>query len=113
MLQELQSSIYDAAQKGNDLEKKLSKLHGGYQARSKTLRNKITEAYDALEKVKDELNISLNAQVHEDAAIQYRLEKLREEVSLASRKEREGQDEYRRVKDELDGLGAGKVNGIH
>ena len=55
-------------------------------------------------------------QVAEEAAIGSRLEGLREEVAFVSRREREAQEDYRAVKEELDGLVLeqdGKVNGWH
>jgi pre-mRNA-splicing factor CDC5/CEF1 len=110
----IQSKIISSAEQGNELEKKLSKLHGGYIARSKTLKDKLSAAHDALEAAQKELTISLNAQVNEDAAAQHRLERLREEVAFVSRREREEQDDYRLVKDELSDLTLnGKVNGVH
>ena len=107
----LEDSITATAEKGNELEKKLAKVHGGYQNRAKMLRGKIVEVAEQLEKTRIGLNDSLNAQVAEDAAIARRLERLREEVGVVSRREREAQEEYRRVKDELDALPA--TNGYH
>lgn len=51
----------------------------------------------------------------EDVAIARRLEALREEVGGVSRREREAQEEYRRAREELEGLraGDGVVNGVH
>jgi pre-mRNA-splicing factor CDC5/CEF1 len=79
--------------------------------RAKTLRQKITEAAEALEKTTITLNTAMNAQVAERDAIPHRLEKLRDEVALVSRREREAQEEYRRVKGELDDLAT--TNGVH
>lgn len=107
----LEDAITATAEKGNELEKKLAKVHGGYQNRAKMLRTKITEAAEQLEKTRISLNDSLNAQVAEDAAIARRLERLREEVGVVSRREREAQEEYRRVKEELESLPA--TNGYH
>lgn len=50
----------------------------------------------------DTTRIALQA---EDAGITDRLEKLRMEVGLVSRREREAQEEYRARKYELDALG--------
>jgi pre-mRNA-splicing factor CDC5/CEF1 len=107
----LEDAITATAEKGNELEKKLAKVHGGYQSRAKMLRNKITEAAEALEKTRISVNTALNAQVAEDAAIPRRLELLRDEVNFVSRREREAQEEYRKVKDELEGLPT--TNGYH
>jgi pre-mRNA-splicing factor CDC5/CEF1 len=106
-----EDKISEAAGRSNELEKKLAKLHGGYQNRAKTLREKISEAAEAFEKTSITLHAGLNAQVAERAAIPHRLEKLRDEVALVSRREREAQEEYRRVKDELDDLTV--TNGVH
>ena len=43
-------------------------------------------------------------QVGEEAAIGRRLESLREELGFVARREREGQMEYRKRKEELDAL---------
>ncbi|KIW06643.1 uncharacterized protein PV09_02353 [Verruconis gallopava] len=107
----LEDAITTTAEKGNELEKKLAKVQGGYQNRAKMLRNKIAETAEALEKTRISLNTSLNAQIAEDAAVPKRLERLRDEVNFVSRREREAQDEYRKVKDELDGLP--EMNGYH
>jgi pre-mRNA-splicing factor CDC5/CEF1 len=105
--------ITEQATRSNELEKKMDKLHKGYQMRAKTLRQKIVEAAEALEKTNISLNTGLNAQVAEDYAISSRLENMREEVAFVSRREREAQEQYRAVKDELDGFGVNGVNGSH
>ena len=89
-------------------------LHlGGYQQRAKTLRQKITEASDALEKATFSLNSFKTLQISEEAAIQSRLEGLREEVSFVSKREREAQDLYRIRRDELNALLGEGTNGYH
>ncbi|KAF2433899.1 hypothetical protein EJ08DRAFT_686035 [Tothia fuscella] len=105
-----EDGISDLAEKSNELEKKLDKLHRGYQIRARTLREKIKEAAEALDKTTIGMNTALSAQVGEDAAVGERLEKLREEVAFVARRGREGQEVYREVKDESDGLA---VNGVH
>ncbi|KAF2405244.1 hypothetical protein EJ06DRAFT_525773 [Trichodelitschia bisporula] len=105
----IQERIMADADRGNEVERKLVKVHGGYVQRAKMLRQKITEAADALEKTRIDLNTALRAQVGEEAAIARRLEGLRDEVAFISRRGREGQEAYRAVRDELEGLGA--VNG--
>ena len=107
----LEDAITATAEKGNELEKKLAKVQGGYQNRAKMLRGKIMEAAEMLEKTKIGLNDAMSAQVAEDAAIARRLERLREEVGLVARREREAQEEYRQVKAEVDELPA--TNGYH
>ena len=100
------------AEKGNKIEKKLAVHLGGYQQRAKTLRSKIVEAADALEKVRISLDTFRTLQIAEEAAIPRRLEELREEVSFVSKREREAQQVYRTRREELEGLSNG-VNGFH
>jgi pre-mRNA-splicing factor CDC5/CEF1 len=55
-------------------------------------------------------------QISEDGALARRLERLRDEVHLVSRREREAQEEYRSVKEELRQVQeriAASANGIH
>ena len=55
-------------------------------------------------------------QIAEEAAVGSRLEGLREEVALVSRREREAQEGYQAVKEELEDLvleQGGKLNGWH
>lgn len=73
-------------------------------ARSKTLRQKISEAADFLARTSIEMDTTRIALQAEDAGITDRLEKLRMEVGLVSRREREAQEEYRARKYELDAL---------
>ncbi|KAF1349071.1 pre-mRNA splicing factor cef-1 [Delphinella strobiligena] len=100
----IQDSTISTAEKGNALEKKLAKHHGGYMARSKTLRQKISEAADFLARTTIEMDTTRTALQAEDAGITDRLEKLREEIGLVSRREREAQEEYRARRYELDAL---------
>ncbi|KFH47766.1 Pre-mRNA-splicing factor cef-like protein [Hapsidospora chrysogenum ATCC 11550] len=105
--QNVQDSIMASAEQGAKLEKKLALHLGGYQKRQKMLRDKIVAAHEELEKARNALAGLRTLAVSEDVAINRRLDKLREEASLVSRREREAQDEYRKAKDELDGLRAG------
>ena len=104
----IQSSLVATAQKGNAMEKKLSVLLGGYHARQKTLRNKIMEAAQALENERRTLEGVRLMQVSEDAGIEGRLEGLRAEVGFVSRREREGQEVYRDLKQSME-----RSNGVH
>ncbi|KAL2358292.1 pre-mRNA splicing factor component-domain-containing protein [Cryomyces antarcticus] len=108
----IQDALASAADRGNKVEKKLSLHLGGYQARAKTLRQKIVEAADALEKATFDLNTFQTLQIAEEAAIPRRLDGLREEVAFVARREREAQDLYRARRDELDGLVVVE-NGVH
>lgn len=111
--QDIQSSITEAAEKGNKMEKKLNLHLGGYQQRAKTLRQKISEAAEALEKATHTLDAFRTLQVSEEAAIPRRLEGLRTEVEFISRREREIQELYRARKEELAELMGGETNGYH
>lgn len=99
-----QDALAASAQRGQTLEKKLAKHHGGYLERNRRLRAKINEAADFLEKTKLDSHVARTAQVAEDATLRDRLEGLREEVSFVRRREREAQEVYRDRKTELDGL---------
>lgn len=100
------------AEKGNKIEKKLALHLGGYQQRSKTLRQKIVDAAEAFDKTRVELDSLRTLQISEEAAIPRRLESLRDEVAFVSRREREAQELYRKSKEELDMLEEG-TNGFH
>lgn len=111
----VQDGILDAASRGNKQEKKLAQLHGGYLARSKTLRAKIVEANEALEKASIEGIVYEGAQRREELALSERLDRLRADVGLVSKRERETQDTFREAKEELRELedNITKVNGFH
>ena len=86
---------------GNKMEKKLALHLGGYQQRAKVLRQKITEASEALAKATYSLDAFRTLQISEEAAISRRLEGLREELGFVAKREREAQDVYRARKEEL------------
>jgi pre-mRNA-splicing factor CDC5/CEF1 len=100
----IQQTIGQLSARGNGLEKKLAKLHGGYLDRQRKLRAKIAEASEALSKMTVEVEVGRQAYVAEQATAAERLEKLRDEVALIRRREREAQEVYRSRKDELDAL---------
>ncbi|KAI0019515.1 pre-mRNA splicing factor component-domain-containing protein [Xylariomycetidae sp. FL0641] len=100
-----QESMMETAERCSKMEKKLNLHLGGYQARAKTLRTKMGEAWEALEKAKSALSAFRTLAVSEEIAIRSRLEALREEVNYVSRREREAQELYRQTKEELDALG--------
>ncbi|KAI9797457.1 MAG: Pre-mRNA-splicing factor cef1 [Piccolia ochrophora] len=106
----VQDNVMQAAERGKKAEKKLALHLGGYQQRSKTLRQKIAEASDALDRATVGLDSFRSLQIAEEAAIPRRLEELRSEVEFVSRREREAQELYRSRKDELSGF---VVNGYH
>ena len=101
------------AEKGNKLEKKLALHYGGYQQRAKTLRQKIVEASEALEKERISLNTFRTLQVAEEAALPSRLETLREEVAFVKKREKEAQELYRIRREELASLQQAFANGGH
>ncbi|KAK3059489.1 hypothetical protein LTS18_010749 [Coniosporium uncinatum] len=108
----VQQQIMASAERGNKIEKKLNLHLGGYQQRAKTLRQKIMDAAETLEKTEIDLESRRIRQAAEEAAITKRLERLREEVAFISRREREAQELYRARKEELDGL-TYPTNGTH
>ena len=110
-----QSELLATAEKGNKNEKKLALLLGGYQARSKALRSKIVEVGEALEKARNSMDGFQTLQISEDAALDRRLEGLREDVGFVSKREREAQDDFRKARDELRELEESisrKTNGV-
>lgn len=99
------ASLHSLAEQDAKKEALLKKLHGGYMARQKGLRKKIEERFEEVQKKRVELECFTNLRIGEEAALTRRLEGLREEVAAVSRREREGQEEYRRVKE-------GETNGV-
>ena len=73
------------------------------------LRNKTAEAHVALEKARNALAGFRILEASEQAAIQRRLAALRAEVAFVSTREREAQEVYRRVKEELEELRIGVI----
>ena len=100
----VQDRITESADRGAALEKKLAKTQGGYFERQKKLRAKIAEAAEFLAKTKLDVEVQRQAQVAEEAGLAERMERLREEVQLVGRREREAQEEYRGRKEELESL---------
>ena len=88
-LQSVQDSIMSSAEQGAKLEKKLALHLGGYQKRQKMLRDKISEAAEALEKATFALSAFKSLAISEEVAITRRLDALREEANFISRRERE------------------------
>jgi len=109
--QNIQNSITADAEKGNKLEKKLALHYGGYQQRAKTLRLKITEAAEALDKERVSLDTFRTLQVAERAALPGRLEALGEEVRFVRGRERDAQEVYRLRREELGSVRRAGMNG--
>ncbi|KAL2196796.1 pre-mRNA splicing factor component-domain-containing protein [Corynascus similis CBS 632.67] len=97
-------SLMSSAEKGNKLEKKLGLHLGGYKNRAEMLRKKTGEAHAALEKARNALVGFRILQTSEQQAIQRRLAALRAEVAFVSTRERQAQELYRSVRDELEDL---------
>ncbi|KAL7784846.1 pre-mRNA splicing factor component domain-containing protein [Trichoderma ceciliae] len=109
----VQDSIMASAEEDTKLEKKLGLHLGGYQKRQKMLKDKVSDAADALDKARVALSGFKTLAISEDVAINRRLVSLRDEVNFISRREREAQEEYQKVKVELEALRAESVNGYH
>lgn len=77
------------------------------------LKDKISDATDALEKARNALSGFKTLAISEDVAIDRRLESLREEVMYVTKREREAQEEYRKARDELSALREDGRNGYH
>jgi pre-mRNA-splicing factor CDC5/CEF1 len=107
-----QEGIIESAEQANKIEKKLAVHHAGYIKRGTLLRQKIGDAFIALEQAKVDLDSQRTMQYAEQTAIGRRLESLRDEVSFVSKREREAQELYRTRRDELAGLQE-PVNGVH
>ncbi|OAL33787.1 pre-mRNA-splicing factor cef1 [Fonsecaea nubica] len=103
-----QQNLLSAAEAGNKLEKKLSLHLGGYQARQKTLKQKISTVYEQIEEQRAQLDAFRTLQIGEEGALARRLERLRDEVSFVMRREREAQEEYRELKER-----SAEVNGVN
>ena len=108
-----QGSLLSAAEVGNKLEKKLSVHLGGYQTRQKTLKQKIVAAYEQIGQQRAQLNSFRKLQVSEEGALARRLERLRDEVHVVMRREREAQEDYRAVRDELKELQERSATGLN
>ena len=109
----LHTALLTTADQNNKLEKKLALHLGGYQQRAKTLRAKIGEAAEALEKAKGELEGFRNLAVEEDGAVGRRVEGLRGEAAGVRRREGELQGVFRGVRGEWEGVNGmgGEWNG--
>ncbi|KAK5111832.1 Pre-mRNA-splicing factor cef1 [Meristemomyces frigidus] len=100
----VQDAITTSAEKSAALEKKLAKVQGGYIARQKVLKSRIAEAAGVLERTRLDAEVARRAEVDEQGGIEGRLEGLREEVGLVSRREREAQEVFRGRREELEEL---------
>lgn len=99
MIDEGRTSMIKDANACNKTEKKLTKLIGGYQARSKVLGEKLLARVGELDRCQIELASFERLEINEQGASRRRLEKLEEEVQTLSRRGREGQDTYKELVD--------------
>lgn len=90
----------EAASQANREEKRLAKLLGGYQARSKALATSIKEKAHRLSEVGVEQAAFERLALGEGVAGQERIAKLQEEVASLERKEEIGQHRYKELDDQ-------------
>ncbi|KZV91603.1 hypothetical protein EXIGLDRAFT_836988 [Exidia glandulosa HHB12029] len=88
------------ADRTNKQEKKLNVQLGGYQARSKALSKRLTDAFEALQKGKIDLDSLVRLNINERAAAPRRVEALTMSVDKLERRERALQDRYRELAEE-------------
>ncbi|KEF52897.1 pre-mRNA-splicing factor cef1 [Exophiala aquamarina CBS 119918] len=110
--QAVQKTLLASGEAGNKLEKKLALHLGGYQARQKTLKQKIAAVYEKIGECRAELEGYRSLQNGEEGGLLRRLEGLRDEVNFISRRERQAQEDYRLARDELKSLEVA-VNGVN
>ena len=72
--------------------------------RNKTLAGKMGEAAEYLAALVVADGTARAAQASEEIALRERAERLRDEVAFVTRREREAQEEFRRLRDELAAL---------
>jgi pre-mRNA-splicing factor CDC5/CEF1 len=82
------------ANKASKSEKRLGVTLGGYQARSKVLAKRITDAFEDLQKTKVDLESFSQLRVNESAAGPRRVSALKEEVEKLERREKTLQERY-------------------
>jgi pre-mRNA-splicing factor CDC5/CEF1 len=82
------------ANKASKSEKKLGVTLGGYQARSKALSKRITDAFEDLQRTKVDLESFSQLRVNESAAGPRRVSALKEEVEKLERREKTLQERY-------------------
>ncbi|KAL5612027.1 hypothetical protein BROUX41_000410 [Berkeleyomyces rouxiae] len=109
----IQESLVEEATRSAKIEKKLALHLGGYQNRQKTIGANFAKASMAARDAAHVLSAMKLLALSEETTIQRRLAALRDEVGIVSRREREAQEDYRRVKEELGELRASLgINGV-
>ncbi|EMD34487.1 hypothetical protein CERSUDRAFT_117334 [Gelatoporia subvermispora B] len=94
LLEECREAMAKEASKAAKSEKKLNVTLGGYQARSKALVKRITDAFDEMQKSKIEYESFLQLRTNESATGPARVSALKEEVEKLERRERLLQERY-------------------
>ncbi|KIJ68108.1 hypothetical protein HYDPIDRAFT_107756 [Hydnomerulius pinastri MD-312] len=94
LLDECREQMAKEASKATKSEKKLGITLGGYQARSKALAKRVTDAFDELVKTKSDYESFSRLAINESAAGPRRVETLKEEVEVLARRERLLQERY-------------------
>lgn len=94
LLDDSRESMSKEANKASKSEKKLNVTLGGYQARSKALARRITDAFDELQITKVDLESFSRLKVNESAAGPRRVSALKEEVEKLARREKMLQERY-------------------
>jgi len=102
LIQAIHDKLIKDATQGNKLEKKLSLLLGGYMNRERMLIHKILEVSEAILQTKIDLDSFRTLRISEADAIPQRLKSLKEEAEFVEKREREAQEVYRHMKEELD-----------
>ncbi|KAI5475292.1 pre-mRNA-splicing factor CDC5/CEF1 [Pseudohyphozyma bogoriensis] len=97
LLESNRETMATESAKAAKVEKKLGITLGGYQARSKVLGGKLTDAYDELARTRIELHSFDRLATQEGGAIIRRMESLRDEVQALERRERDGQARFREL----------------
>jgi pre-mRNA-splicing factor CDC5/CEF1 len=93
-LEDSRNLMTKEASKASKLEKKLGVTLGGYQARSKALAKRITDAFEELQKTKVDLESFSRLHVNESAAGPRRVSALKEEVEKLEHREKILQERY-------------------
>jgi pre-mRNA-splicing factor CDC5/CEF1 len=93
----IEAKVTSLAPQGNKLEKKLSLTLGGYQARQGTIEGKIKEVTEAIEQARIDLQVYRALQAGEQVAAPERVRSLVEEVEILERREREGQERFKKL----------------
>lgn len=109
--EQAQKLLMASAETGYKMEKKLQKLHGGYLARAKMLRQKVAEAAESLGEERLKLDAFKLLRTQEESAVQRRLEGLRGEVARVEEEERKALQLYRERSEQLRLLSASVANG--